>query len=235
MIAAILLSGGTGTRMGTARPKQYLEVGGRSILSYSMQVLIQHQQISALQIVADPQWHDFILHQVHAINGTSKLWGFSSPGKNRQESIFHALQNCESRLNQNDAVLIHDAARPLLSSALIDRCVGALDGHDGVLPVLNLKDTVYLSKDGTAISGLLNREEIFAGQAPELFLYGKYYRANQFLTTDELLAIHGSTEPAILAGMDIAMVPGEESNFKITTNPDLLRFEMLLQHRKGTE
>lgn len=233
MIAAILLSGGTGTRMGASRPKQYLEVGGRSILSYSLQILIQHQQIGAVQIVADPKWHDFILQQMQGINGTSKLWDFSLPGENRQESILHALQDCASRLDENDAVLIHDAARPLLSSDLIDQCVDALKGHDGVLPVLKLKDTVYLSKNGTTVSSLLNREEIVAGQAPELFLYGKYYRANQALMTDKLLAIRGSTEPAILAGMDIVMIPGDESNFKITTKSDLLRFEVLLQHRKG--
>ena len=68
-------------------------------------------------------------------------------------------------------------------------------------------------------------EKIFAGQAPELFLFGKYYRANQsLLPNDEILRINGSTEPAISAGMDVVMIPGDETNFKITTGADLRRF-----------
>ena len=129
-------------------------------------------------------------------------------------------------------MLIHDAARPCLSEALITACIDALDGHDGALPVLPMKDTVYLSRDGKSVSSLLNRQEIFAGQAPELFVLGKYYEANERLFPQKILQVNGSTEPAILAGMDIAMIPGDEGNYKITTKADLERFrECILQKR----
>ena len=75
---------------------------------------------------------------------------------------------------------------------------------------------------------LLKREEIFAGQAPEAFVFGKYYEACRRLSREEILRINGSTEPAILAGMDIAMVPGEEGNFKITTREDMERLQSVL-------
>lgn len=64
-----------------------------------------------------------------------------------------------------------------------------------------------------------------AGQAPELFRLGKYYEANLRLLPERIRHIHGSAEPAVLAGMDIAMIPGDEKNFKITTKADLERFE----------
>lgn len=74
---------------------------------------------------------------------------------------------------------------------------------------------------------------VYAGQAPEGFVFGKYFEANRRLMPDEILKINGSTEPAILAGMDIAMVPGAERNFKITTAADLERFEQIVRDMNG--
>ena len=107
-----------------------------------------------------------------------------------------------------------------------------MDGHDGVLPVLPMKDTVYLSRDGKCVSSLLNRQEIFAGQAPELFVLGKYYEANEQLLPQKILQVNGSTEPAVLAGMDIAMIPGDEGNYKITTKVDLERFREYISQKR---
>lgn len=226
MVFAVLLSGGTGTRAGSARPKQYIEVDGRSVFSYSVEALLQSELIQAVQVVAASQWQAYITQQLEELNGLPKLRGFSMPGRNRQESIYNGLRDCASQLRENDVVLIHDAARPFLSIDLVNRCILALDGHDGVLPVLRMRDTVYLSQNGKSISALLQREKVFAGQAPELFLFGKYYSANQaLLQNDEILRINGSTEPAILAGMDVIMISGDESNFKITTGADLRRFQ----------
>ena len=69
----------------------------------------------------------------------------------------------------------------------------------------------------------MNRSCIFAGQAPETFRYKKYYEANKALLPDKILMIKGSTEAAIMAGMDIAMIPGDQRNFKVTTREDLAR------------
>ena len=81
-----------------------------------------------------------------------------------------------------------------------------------------------LSEDGKQVSSLLERKQVFAGQAPESFRYGKYLEANEALLPDKILNINGSTEPAILAGMQIKMIPGDECNYKITTENDLKKF-----------
>ena len=148
-----------------------------------------------------------------------------------QLSIWNGLRDIFTYAKAEDTVLIHDAARPCLSEALITECLGALEGHDGVLPVLPMKDTVYLSRDGKSVSSLLNRQEIFAGQAPELFVLGKYYESNERLLPQKILKVNGSTEPAILAGMDIAMIPGDENNYKITTGTDLKRFREYIEQK----
>lgn len=224
MNIALILSGGTGVRMGASLPKQYLEVNGRPMITFSLERLSLHKGIDAIQITAEPEWQEQIEKWLVRYDPHKKWKGFSVPGENRQLSIYHGLEDIRSYGEDSDYVLIHDAARPLLSEKLITDCLEAVKGHDGVLPVLPMKDTVYASMDGKRISSLLDRSQIFAGQAPEVFRLGKYYEANRRLLPEDILKINGSTEPAILAGMDIAMVPGDENNYKITTQADLERF-----------
>ena len=126
-------------------------------------------------------------------------------------------------------MFVHDAARPLLSAAQITDCLHGAYGHDGLMPVLPMKDTVYTSLDGKHVTALLDRSTVYAGQAPEVFRIGRYYEANQKLLPDRIRKINGSTEPAVLDGMDIVMIPGEEGNFKITTKSDLERFRNMIE------
>lgn len=246
MNIALILSGGTGTRMGTDIPKQYIEVAGRPIFAYCTENLLNHNRIDAVQIVADPSWQEEILGWYRPKAGQreepegrcgqnaeySSLWekkfrGFSVPGETRQLSICNGLEDIREYADDTDYVFIHDAARPLLSEEIITDCLdGALE-HDGAMPVLPMKDTVYYSRSGKAVDRLLERSTIFAGQAPEVFLFGKYYEANKSLFPDRIWKINGSTEPAVLAGMDVAMIPGDEKNFKITTKEDLERFRAM--------
>lgn len=247
MVTALLLSGGTGTRMGVEKPKQYIEVNGRPIIAYCLQTLLFHEGIDAVQIVADEMWRKLILKCVDDLcavgsdkdadggsahggggvlpaGGGSKFRSFSAPGETRQLSILHGLEDIGKYAADSDYVLIHDAARPLLSTSLITDCLKAAMAHEGAIPVLPMKDTVYFSEDGKGITSLLERSRIFAGQAPEAFLFGKYREANRALLPEKIFKINGSTEPAVMAGMDIAMIPGDEGNFKITTKADLERF-----------
>lgn len=229
MNVALILSGGTGTRLGVDIPKQYIEVCGRPIISYSIRQLSVHDQIDAIQIVAAPEWQEQILKWLTEADLGKRFRGFSEPGANRQLSILYGLKDIRAYAKDEDYVFVHDAARPLLSEQMITECLEAVRGHDGVIPVLPMKDTVYVSVDGKKVSSLLNRSEIFAGQAPEVFQLGKYYEANIRLLPDRILRINGSTEPAILAGMDIVMIPGDEENFKITTKTDLERFQKIVE------
>lgn len=236
MNIALILSGGTGTRLGADIPKQYIEIGGRPVISYCMEQLAGHEEIDAIQIVADRQWHGMILkcldeYDCPKRSHQRKFRGFSEPGENRQLSIYHGLEDISRYACESDIVMIHDAARPMISGQMIIDSLAAVEGHDGVLPVLSMKDTVYKSTDGKKISSLLDRNEIFAGQAPETFRIGRYYEANRKLLPDKIHTINGSTEPAIMDGMDIVMIPGDERNFKITTREDMERFREIIRRQ----
>ena len=228
MNIALILSGGTGTRLRNDIPKQYIEVGGTPIISYCLQVFAKHSQIDAIHIVAESDWQPLIMDVITEMGAQGKFRGFSNPGTNRQLSIFNGLKDILDYAADDDVVLIHDAARPLLPAEQITSCIAGIQGHDGVMPILPMKDTVYYSTDGKTVSSLLERSCVFAGQAPEGFYLGAYWEANQKLFPDRILTINGSTEPAILGGLDVAMIPGDEGNFKITTPEDLERFRELV-------
>jgi len=240
-IYAILLSGGIGTRIGGDIPKQYIEIGPekQTVFYYSIKPLLESEIVDAIQIVADEAWIEKINETV-----SGKEIGFSSPGTTRQLSIYNALVDLKDKLQAEDIVIIHDAARPNLTVVMLEAYIAAMFGgsvdeemnlaHDGVIPVLPMKDTVYLSEDGMHVSELVDRTQIYAGQAPELFVYGKYLEANEALIdvypadnpTNPIMKINGSTEPAVMSGMDILMVRGDEKNIKITSKDDLEKIKL---------
>lgn len=232
MNIALILSGGAGIRMGLDVPKQYIKVGGRPVFTYCVESLSLHPKIDAISIVADPAWHEFIIKWLKIYDRTGKFRGFSLPGMNRQLSIYHGLCDIRSYADDGDFVMVHDAVRPMLSEKMIEGCFNAADGHDGVMPGLPMKDTVYSSVDGKSIASLLNRSEVYAGQAPEVFRLKPYYEANQRLLPGRIYEVNGSSEPAVMAGMDIVIIPGDENNFKITTKTDLERFVQIVESGK---
>ncbi len=197
------------------------------IITHCLQIFGDHPQVDGIWIVADERWHEEIYTQMPE-TVIEKFKGYVAPGANRQRSILNGLEAVISSTNDSDIVIIHDAVRPLVSESLISACVEACSRHDGVLPVLPMKDTVYWG-EGEHITSLLNRDKIYSGQAPEAFRLKKYYEANRNLIADGIDRINGSTEPAVMAGMDIVMIQGDEENFKITTPADLERFKLRIK------
>ena len=225
---AIILSGGTGVRLGGKIPKQYIEVKGKPVIQYALDTFARMQEIDTFVICLADEWKPFVREVISKADITKPVV-YSQPGEVRQLTIYNALQTLQRvGVEEDDVIIIHDAARPLVSEALIRRCIDGCKEADGVLPVLPVKDTLYMSKDGESISSLLKRSEIVAGQAPEAFRFGKYLAVHDRMSKDEILQISGSTEIAYKAGLNVRLVQGEERNFKITTAEDLDNFKHIL-------
>ena len=232
MNIAIILAGGIGSRIGSEVPKQCVELSGQMMIMHSMEPFGRSVYVNNILIVAADEWRDRIEDAVADEPLISeKILGFSDPGENRQLSIYNALKEIEQMGlgEMADNIIIHDAARPFVTDEMIEECFKALDSHDGAMPVLPMNDTVYFSRTGARVDELLNRNTIFAGQAPEAFNYKKYLEANEALLPDKIRMIKGSTEPAVMAGMDVAMIPGDQRNFKVTTQVDLERAEEIMR------
>ncbi len=234
MNIAIILAGGTGSRVGGEIPKQFVDISGQMMIMHSMKAFAESDYVSNIQIVAAAEFQEKIEDAIFEDPESfvaEKFLGFSEPGENRQLSIYNALRDIGDMLGKDNivSVIIHDAARPFVTVETVNECLLALDEHDGAMPVLPMSDTVYYSRSGQKVDELLNRNCIFAGQAPEAFLYDKYLKANEDLMPDKIRMIKGSTEPAIMAGLDVAMIPGDQRNFKVTTVEDLERARQILE------
>lgn len=230
MNIAIILSGGVGSRMGLNIPKQYVMVNDQPIINYCLSTFLTDDKIDALVVGVADEWLDFVKQHI-AVLKPQKPVLYAKPGETRQYSVINALNVASSIGHDDDIVVIHDGARPLVSKDLIDRCIAGCSDADAIMPVIPVKDTTYLSDDGVHIQALLNRSHLWGGQAPEAFVLGKYLKANNDMPREELLKINGSTELAVKAGLKCQMVPGDPMNFKITTPEDLSNFESIINQR----
>jgi len=214
-------------------PKQYLEVFGKPILVYTLEKFNQNTNVDKIIIVAHTDYHENINMWLKKY-GITKVCGFACQGESRQESILNGLHVAVSDgIVPTDKVIIHDSVRPLVSQKLISQCLQEIDKHDGCMPVISVNDTIYQSQDGKKIATLLDRSTLYAGQSPEAFNLKKYYKVNVSAGRKVLNEIKGSSEIAFSNGFDISLIPGEVSNFKLTTPEDLARFEVMLRNSKN--
>lgn len=228
MNTAIILAGGVGSRMGLDCPKQFLMVQDKPIISYCFDIFQRHAEIDRLVVVVSDQWKAFVEEQA-AKYGIDKICGYAPAGETRQHSIYNGLKCIAAACPETDIVIVHDAARPLVSDKIISDCIQGATEFDGAMPVISVKDTVYQSKDGKTIDKLLTRSELFAGQAPESFKFKRYFEIHNEVTDEEIGTTAGSSEIAYRHGMEIRMVQGSERNLKITTIEDLETFETILK------
>lgn len=215
-VAAIVAAGGRGSRFGAAAPKQLLLLAGRPVLQWSVDALLRCVRVDELvvalpaDIAADPP--SYLLHR-------SKPVTVVTGGERRQDSVARAFACVSERA---DVVVIHDAARPLLEAALVDRTLDAAAETGAALAALRASDTVKRAgRDGMVVE-TLPREEMFLAQTPQAFRVD--------VLRDALGLGFDATDEAMLAeraGHPVRLVLGDTRNLKITTPHDLAIAEHL--------
>ena len=231
MNIAILLAGGTGTRLGGDVPKQYLEVNGKPVIAFSLEVFQAHPAVDKIVIVANDEWHSYLLETMQRY-GITKFAGFAPAGESRQHSVLSGLTVAKALEGVDDTALalIHDAARPNVDARMIGDALD-MQGYDATLPVIQVPDTVYYSENGKEVTQLLNRDKLYAGQSPECFLLNKFYAAHNGLSDAELSAVRGTAQLAYSQGFTVKLCAGDPKNYKITTMVDLEKFRS--EQREG--
>ncbi|WP_417492154.1 bifunctional 2-C-methyl-D-erythritol 4-phosphate cytidylyltransferase/2-C-methyl-D-erythritol 2,4-cyclodiphosphate synthase [Maricaulis sp.] len=220
-IGAIIVAGGRGTRAGGDVPKQYREIGGRPVLARTLDVFLAHPLIGPVIVVigAEDSKRFEALAPLLA-GGVETVTG----GTTRTASVRAGLQTLEHA--GVDAVMIHDAARPFLSAALITALADALKDHAAVLPALASVDALMQLDATGRLVRVINRDEVAAAQTPQAFRMAELMQAYRALGET---ALPDDAAVAVRAGMDVHTVRGETGNFKLTTPEDFARAEAMLK------
>lgn len=217
VIAVIIVAAGRGSRMGSARPKALLPLAGRSMLARVVETFARHPRVGPIvAVVGDPEEAGRALG---APAGVILVRG----GAERQDSVRRGLE----AIGSADLVLVHDAARPLLGSALIDRVIDAAAGSGAAVPATAPVDTVKEVGAAGEVARTLPRETLRLVQTPQAF------RADLLRAAHERAAALGwrATDDAALVertGARVVTVPGSPWNIKITTPDDLRLAEAIL-------
>ena len=214
-VAAIIVAAGRGERLGGDQPKQLLEVGGRTLLQRSVAAFDAHPSVDTIVVVLP---EDLVLRGDSLVGATVRPTRWVAGGLRRQDSVRLGLAAVAADV---DLVLVHDAARPFVSPALIDRVLEHAGRHGAAVPALQAQDTVKRVRPGTGqVAETIGRQEIWLAQTPQGFrrpvLEAAVALGETMEATDEaMLAEH--------AGLPVAIVDGDPQNFKITTADDLAR------------
>ena len=234
MNIALVLSGGTGARMGLDVPKQYQRIAGKPVIVHTLEQFEKFSEIDGVIVAACAEWEQQIL-EWKITYALSKLRGIAPAGPDRQQSIRNGLRAAEPLMKgRPGGVIIQDAARPLTSQDLLARLIQALEEAPAGMPVLPITDTTYTSRDGQWVDGLLDRSTLFAGQAPEAFDYWAYRKLYEEAPVEILSSMSGSCQLPCSKGWKVKMIPGEPENLKITYAADLKACEKKLLEGKGT-
>jgi 2-C-methyl-D-erythritol 4-phosphate cytidylyltransferase/2-C-methyl-D-erythritol 2,4-cyclodiphosphate synthase len=218
-VAVILLAGGKGQRAGFEQPKQYQMLGGQMVLAWSVAAFNAHPATCAHVLVAD--------EDVRALLGDALAgWAVTSSGAERQQSVANALAQL-SHLPDDNLVLVHDAARPGVSHAVIDRLIAAVAAGDNIaaIPTLPVPDTL-VTQDAANVGDVVDRSAIARVQTPQAFRLGHLRAAHT------AAAHSAATDDAQLvrtSGVNIVAVAGDARLHKLTFAEDLTILNALLQ------
>jgi len=233
-VFVILPAAGLGTRMAGPQPKQFLALSGIPILIHSLRAFASVPRVTAIYVAVRKTEIERVEAQIAEY---AAQYGFGhrvrvvEGGENRQESVSNALAALPAEAD--DIVLVHDAVRPLIDAATIDRTIDAVAEHGAAIVGLPAVDTikqVERTAHGALITSTIPREYVVLAQTPQGFRYGLLQRAfaeahaDGFIGTDEASVVER-------AGHPVAVVHGSQVNLKITQPGDLELAEFYLAQR----
>jgi 2-C-methyl-D-erythritol 4-phosphate cytidylyltransferase/2-C-methyl-D-erythritol 2,4-cyclodiphosphate synthase len=220
--AAILVAAGRGLRAGSGGPKQYRSIGGQSVIYRAMQPFCRHPQIFAVQPVLNPD----DMAMFNAAVSTLRHAAPANGGATRQASVRAGLEALAHQ--RPDIVLIHDAARPFVTAALISRAIDAASLTGAAVPAIPVTDTVKLIDGDGNVEATPERSRLRIAQTPQAFRFDMILDAHRRAAADGRSDFTDDAALAEWAGLTVATFEGDPANMKLTTPEDFAREEARL-------
>ena len=220
MNVAIILAAGNGTRLSNNIKKQFIKIHDKQLFLFSFDSFCS-SNIDKILIVSSKEDINYVRSLV---SSNEKFLDVIAGGETRQQSVKNALDYLKGILADDDVILIHDAARPLIKVPLINEVINKTIEYDCCSLILPIKDTI-ISLSNNNYESTLERDKLASVQTPQGFkfkiIYEAHQKGSQISATDDAQLVKK-------LGFNIHLIKGDEQNFKITTNEDLNYFEYIL-------
>ena len=226
--AAIIVAAGRGSRAGQGLPKQYRALpggSGETVLTATLRAFAEQEAIAHVVTLIHKDDIELYYKAISALKNIDKL-SFEIGGAERQDSVLNGLRAL--RDDAPDRVLIHDAARPYVTAALINTCIAALDNGDAAIPALPVTDTLKRAEEDT-ITATVSREDLYRAQTPQAFAFDKILAAHE-------TAASGMTDDAAIAeaaGLKVKLIDGDAKNIKLTHEEDFMSHNLMPRTGSG--
>ncbi|MEG0641124.1 MAG: 2-C-methyl-D-erythritol 4-phosphate cytidylyltransferase [Clostridium sp.] len=226
MVTAIIVAAGMGSRMNLSYNKQYVKLLDKEILAYTLEVFENTIGIDDIILVSAPDEIEFCRENIINKYHINKVKTIVSGGGSRQESVYNGLR----AISRTDIVVVHDGARPFVSTKIIEESIYAAKEYGAAAASVKVKDTIKEGKS-TTYGNTLNRENLFSIQTPQSFQYELILRAHEnaikygFCATDDTSLLDS-------IGESVHIINGDYFNIKITTREDIYIAEGILKALK---
>lgn len=220
-VAAVIVAAGRGSRVGGDMSKQFRPIGGEPMIRRSLLMLVEHPNVGPVQPVIRPEDLALYLASTGGIDVLQPAFG----GATRQASVRAGLEALQS--SKPDIVLIHDAARPFASAALVSRAIAATEKSGAAIPALTVTDTVKTVDAAGLVDKTLDRNTLRLVQTPQGFAFPALLEAHRRAAAEGREDFTDDAALAEWAGLKVSVFPGEPGNIKITNEGDFARAEAI--------
>jgi len=225
---AVIVAAGKGSRMNMEQNKQFLDIGGRPVLAWTISAFEDASAVDEIVVVVQSSDVAFCKREIIDRFGFRKVKTIAGGGKERHESVFNGLSQLDDKCG---VVLIHDGARPFVDEACIHRSIEAAIKYGAACVAVPVKDTVKIASEDGFIEDTPDRNRLWQAQTPQSFRYEIITEAYKRAMTDRIQATDDSCLVERI-GIKAKVVPGSYYNIKITTREDLVIAEAIAEIRR---
>lgn len=235
MNIAIIFAGGSGQRMNTrSKPKQFLDVHGKPVIIYTLEIFQEHKDIDGIILVCIESWIEYTKELIKKYNLT-KVLDVIPGGKIGQESIFLGLETAYKDYDKDSIVLIHDGVRPLINEDVITNCLDCVEKNGNAVTIAPAIETIFRKNEDGTVGDIFKRSDCELAKAPQCFYLKDIYNAHLRAQRENKYDFIDSASMMQYYGHKLYTVEGPAENIKITTPSDFYIFRAIMDARENLQ
>ena len=230
MNTAIIIAGGSGSRMGQDIPKQFINVYDKPVIIYTLESFQKHPEVDAIEVVCINGWHDVLWAYAKQF-GIDKLRWVVPNGSTAQESIRNGLLGLQKYCKEEDIVIIHDGIRPMVDEYVLSDIIIKCKKYGNAVTALPYNEQIFVADDEESTTKYIPRETLRRVSTPQAYTYGKLLRAYKKAFSEQIGIQAGTYANTLMVelGERLYFAAGSEKNIKLTTKDDLELFKAYMK------